>query len=47
MIKHIQLPENVFYALENRAPYYFYLEDADGQYSKRIEFFFTRYAFRS
>ena len=37
MIKHIQLPENVFYALENRAPYYFYLEDADGQYSKRIE----------
>jgi len=37
LIKHIQLPENVSYALENRAPYHFYLEGEDGQYSKRIE----------
>ena len=37
LIKHIQLPENVHYALENRAPYYFYLEGEDGFHSKRIE----------
>tara|TARA_R110000824_G_scaffold283218_6_gene471594 strand:- start:400 stop:1644 length:1245 start_codon:yes stop_codon:yes gene_type:complete len=37
LIKHIELPENVSYALENRAPYHFYLEGEDGQYSKRIE----------
>ncbi|QDP53562.1 MAG: hypothetical protein GOVbin556_26 [Prokaryotic dsDNA virus sp.] len=37
LIKHIQLPENVHYALENRAPYYFYLEAEDGFHSKRIE----------
>ena len=37
LIKHIQLPENVFYALENRAPYYFHLDRGDGQSAKRIE----------
>ena len=37
LIKHIQLPENVFYALENNAPYYFYLEDENGNFTKRIE----------
>ena len=25
LYKHINIPENVSYALENRAPYYFYL----------------------
>tara|TARA_R110001583_G_scaffold117510_1_gene268639 strand:+ start:3260 stop:4525 length:1266 start_codon:yes stop_codon:yes gene_type:complete len=37
LVKHIQLPENVSYALENRAPYYFYLKNEDGNYNKRIE----------
>ena len=37
LIKHINLPENVSYALENRAPYFFYLEDEEGNYTKRIE----------
>ena len=37
MVKHITLPENVSYALENRAPYYFYLQGDDGYYNKRIE----------
>ena len=37
LIKHIHLPENVHYALENRAPYYFYLESEDGYITKRIE----------
>lgn len=37
LIKHIQLPENVFYAIENRAPYYFHLDRGDGQSAKRIE----------
>ena len=37
LYKHINIPENVSYALENRAPYYFYLEDEHGNYSKRIE----------
>jgi len=37
LIKHIQLPENVHYALENRAPYYFYLEGEDSFHTKRIE----------
>jgi hypothetical protein len=37
LYKHIHIPENVSYALENRAPYYFYLEDEYGNYGKRIE----------
>ncbi len=37
LYKHIHIPENVSYALENRAPYYFYLEDENGNYGKRIE----------
>ena len=37
LYKHINIPENVSYALENRAPYYFYLEDEHGNYGKRIE----------
>ena len=37
LYKHINIPENVSYALENRAPYYFYLEDEHGNYSKKIE----------
>ena len=37
LVKHIRLPENVSYSLENHAPYYFYLEDEDGNYKQRIE----------
>lgn len=37
LMKHIQLPENVHYALENRAPYFFYLEGEDGYVTKKIE----------
>tara|TARA_R110002020_G_scaffold456355_1_gene672751 strand:+ start:3524 stop:4786 length:1263 start_codon:yes stop_codon:yes gene_type:complete len=37
LLKHINIPENVSYALENRAPYYFFLEDDYGNYSKKIE----------
>ena len=37
LIKHINLPENVSYALENRAPYYFFLEDEQGITKRKIE----------
>jgi hypothetical protein len=40
LIKHIQLPEMVSYALENRAPYYFFIDiedDIRGNYQKKIE----------
>ena len=37
LMKHIKLPELVSYAIENRAPYYFYLKDEHGNNSKRVE----------
>ena len=37
LMKHIKLPELVSYAIENRAPYYFYLKDEYGNNSKRVE----------
>ena len=40
LVKHISLPELVSYAIENRAPYYFYIEmvnDYGNPYHKKIE----------
>lgn len=40
LMKHIQLPEMVSYALENRAPYHFYVSNPDDygrEYKKKIE----------
>jgi hypothetical protein len=37
LIRHIELPEMVFYSLENRAPYYFWLVNDTGGPSKKID----------